>query len=256
MITNLIGFTAIACYLISTILVFINSQYNKSVLSIAIIGLAGHIIVIWQLVVVNWVNLGFFHSLSFASAFVLLSLFFTYRWYSLPSLLGALLPIATISLSLQLANPGVSHHPANIYLDTHILLSILAYSFLCIAAILTVITFIQYKLLKAKKFSTLLQSFPPLVQIEATQFKVLTLGFLLLSTSLISGFIFLDDIFAQRLIHKTFFSILSWVVFAILLIGKIKFGWRGKLATELTLTGFFFILLGYFGSKLIKELLL
>ena len=65
MIVNLIGFSAIACYLVGTILVFINPQYNKSVLSIAIIGLTGHIIVIWLLVVVDWVNLGFFLSLVF-----------------------------------------------------------------------------------------------------------------------------------------------------------------------------------------------
>ncbi|OOZ35821.1 cytochrome c biogenesis protein CcsA, partial [Solemya elarraichensis gill symbiont] len=70
------------------------------------------------------------------------------------------------------------------------------------------------------------------------------------------GFIFLEDMFAQHLVHKTLLSLIAWCVFAILLHGRFKFGWRGRKALKWTLAGFAFLLLAYFGSKAVIELIL
>jgi ABC-type uncharacterized transport system permease subunit len=81
-------------------------------------------------------------------------------------------------------------------------------------------------------------------------------GFALLSAALLTGILFLEDIFAQHLVHKTLLSIVAWVIFGILLWGRWKFGWRGRKAIGWTLSGFVFLLLAYFGSKLVLELIL
>jgi ABC-type uncharacterized transport system permease subunit len=73
---------------------------------------------------------------------------------------------------------------------------------------------------------------------------------------LFSGFIFIEDLFAQHLVHKTILSILAWLIFSSLLIGRKRYGRRGKKAIRLTLYGFVSLLLAYFGSKLMLELIL
>ena len=79
---------------------------------------------------------------------------------------------------------------------------------------------------------------------------------ILLTAALISGFMFLEDMFAQRLVHKTFLSITAWAVFGILLWGRFKWGWRGQKALIWTLVGFVVLMLAYFGSKFVLELIL
>ena len=67
---------------------------------------------------------------------------------------------------------------------------------------------------------------------------------------------FIHDLFAQHLVHKTVLSLLAWVIFAILLWGRWSRGWRGRKAIRWTLGGFFTLMLAYFGTKLVLELIL
>ena len=77
----------------------------------------------------------------------------------------------------------------------------------------------------------------------------------MLSLSLFSGFMYLDNLFAQHVAHKTILSIMAWLVFAILLYGHWQYGWRGKTAIRWTLAGFFMLMLAFFGSKFVLEYL-
>ena len=72
----------------------------------------------------------------------------------------------------------------------------------------------------------------------------------------VGGVLFLEDIFAQHLVHKTVLSLTAWLVFAVLLWGRFQFGWRGRTAIRWTLSGFAVLLLAYFGSKFVLELVL
>jgi ABC-type uncharacterized transport system permease subunit len=87
-------------------------------------------------------------------------------------------------------------------------------------------------------------------------FQMIAIGFVLLSLALLSGLLFLEDIFTQHLVHKTVLSSIAWAVFGILLWGRWRFGWRGRTAIRWTLSGFATLALAYFGSKLVLELLL
>jgi ABC-type uncharacterized transport system permease subunit len=81
-------------------------------------------------------------------------------------------------------------------------------------------------------------------------------GLFFLTISLLSGFIFIEDLFAQHLVHKTVLSILAWIIFSCLMLGRLWFGWRGQTAIKWTLFGFVSLLLAYFGSKLVLEIIL
>ena len=81
-------------------------------------------------------------------------------------------------------------------------------------------------------------------------------GFAALTISLGSGLIFLENMFEQQLVHKTILAIIAWFVFLILLLGHWKLGWRGRTAIRWTLSGFASLMLAYFGSKFVLEVLL
>ena len=91
---------------------------------------------------------------------------------------------------------------------------------------------------------------------ETLLFQFLGFGFVCLSASLLTGFVYLEDIFAQHLVHKTVLSIIGWFILGVLLFGRIRFGWRGKTAIRWTLSAFAFLMLAFFGSKLVLEFIL
>ena len=104
--------------------------------------------------------------------------------------------------------------------------------------------------------SPLIRSLPPLQTMENLLFQLIGGGFALLTVSLGSGFIFLENMFAQHLAHKTVLSILAWVFFAVVLAGRVRYGWRGQVAIRWTLGGFISLMLAYLGSKLVLEWIL
>ena len=138
----------------------------------------------------------------------------------------------------------------------HILFSILAYGMITIAVFQSMILLIQDQQLRKRPVSTLIKHFPPLQSMESLLFGFLWAGWLLLSLSLISGWLFLDNLFAQHLVHKTLLSCIAWLVFGILLWGRHQLGWRGHKAIRWTIAGFFLLMLAYFGSKLVREFIL
>jgi ABC-type uncharacterized transport system permease subunit len=97
---------------------------------------------------------------------------------------------------------------------------------------------------------------PPLQTMEALLFNLLWAGIAVLTLAIGSGFLFLEDMFAQRVVHHTVLAIASWCVYAALLAGRQVFGWRGSTAVRWTLIAFLLLVLGYFGSKFVIEILL
>ncbi|PHS70987.1 MAG: phosphohydrolase [Methylophaga sp.] len=141
-------------------------------------------------------------------------------------------------------------------LEWHILLSLAAYSLFTLAAIQAVVLAIQNQQLRQRHVAGLIRKLPPLQTMETSLFQLITVGFILLTAGLLAGIFFIENIFAQHLVHKTILSIISWCVFATLLWGRQRYGWRGNTAIKWTLIGFIFLAFAYLGSKLVLEFLL
>ncbi len=88
---------------------------------------------------------------------------------------------------------------------------------------------------------------------EQFLFQLITAGVILLTLSLMTGFLYVEDLFAQHLVHKTVLSLAAWLVFSILLWGRWRFGWRGRKAIRWTMAGFAVLLLAYLGTKFVIE---
>lgn len=142
-------------------------------------------------------------------------------------------------------------------LASHVILSILAYSLITIAALQSAFLAYQNHQLKHGHAGGLLSKFPPLQDMESFLFELLWVGQLLLSLGIVAGLFFVTDIWERPgVIHKTFFSMLSWVVFAVLLWGRHQLGWRGSTAIRGTLIGFALLIIGFYGSKFVIQYLL
>lgn len=168
------------------------------------------------------------------------------------------MPIAAIADGLHGAwanSRDVLHH-VSIGIEIHITLSLLAYSLLSIAAVQALLLAIQDYHLRNRHPGGFIRALPPLETGEALLFDMLGLGMVVLSFALISGGFFVKNIFAQHIVHKTVLSIIAWGVFATLLWGRWRFGWRGRKAIRWTLAGFGTLMLAYFGSKFVLEMVL
>ena len=101
----------------------------------------------------------------------------------------------------------------------------------------------------------------PLLTLERLTFRFATAGFILLSATLLAGLLFSETLYgaAGRNLHwdhKAVFSILSWLVFAFLLVGRLRFGWRGRKAVRVLYIGSLLLLLAYAGSRFVFEVVL
>lgn len=174
------------------------------------------------------------------------------------NLVIALFPLSALSIIISSNAPGSNAplHHIDSGLLAHILLSVSAFAVLTIAAIQAALVAIQDVQLKHHHTRGIIQALPPLQLMETILFEIIWIGMLLLTASIVSGIVFLEDIFAQHLVHKTVLSISAWLMFAILLWGHHQLGWRSKTAVRWTLGGFLILMLGYFGSKLVLELIL
>ena len=139
----------------------------------------------------------------------------------------------------------------------HMVVSITSYALLALATLQAILFSIQEKLIRQKSNNKLLMALAPLETMENILFKLAGIGFLFLTLTLISGIFFSQAVFGQAFVfkHHVVLTILGWLAFAILLFGRLKNGWRGKQAVIWTIAGFVMIQLGYFGTKMVLEVL-
>jgi ABC-type uncharacterized transport system permease subunit len=261
MITTLTTLS-ICAYLASTLFIA-RDAYQKTnrrmPLSLAWIAVFSHILTITvDLGKNSSFNFSFISTASLIALLVALLLLIATLNKPVEKLGIVIFPMAATMLALEFNLPEKPHllHAHNWEMNIHILTSIIAFSLLNIAALQAILLAIQDQQLKSHPPKRLIQSLPPLQTMEALLFQMIGTGLLFLTLSLVSGFIFIEDLFAQHLVHKTVLSLIAWIIFSCLLIGKWRYGWRGKTAVQWTLTGFILLLLAYFGTKLVLEIIL
>ena len=203
-------------------------------------------------------GLDFFSAASLIAAAVIALTLLACSRIPVENLLVLLFPLGAATVLLaQFAPAGtvqiIDEEPGIL---AHILLSILAYGMFTIAVFQALLLLVQDHQLKHKHPSGLIKNFPPLQTMESLLFGFLWAGWTLLSLSLISGWLFVENLFAQHLVHKTLLACLAWIVFSVLLWGRNHLGWRGHKAIRWTLAGFCLLMLAYFGSKLVREYIL
>lgn len=204
------------------------------------------------------VHLGFFNALSLLGWMIATLLVAGALLEPVLNLGIAMFPAAAVSLLLMVLFPSqaVMELQGGWPMRVHVFSSILAYGLLALAAAQVILLALQDWALRNHRAGGYVRALPPLQTMEALLFRMILLGFVILSFSLLTGAIYITDMFAQHLAHKTVLSIVSWLVFAVVLWGRWRFGWRGGKAMFWTLSGFVVLGLAYPVTKFILEIVL
>jgi ABC-type uncharacterized transport system permease subunit len=168
--------------------------------------------------------------------------------------LGAILMLsAAVGAAMSFAGHRYVEATAGWELTAHILLSLGAAALLFAAAVTAILLVILDRRLRMRRIADLSSALPPLDALEKVMFRLVAAGFGLLTLALITGFVFVTNLFTQNLVQKTVLSLIAWVIFGVLLIGRLRFGWRGRSAVRWTLSGFGILAVAYFGVKFVLE---
>lgn len=170
------------------------------------------------------------------------------------------LPVAAVASVLPLVLPSqhILENVSSPAFRAHFVMGMLAYSLFTLAALHAMLIAVAERRLHSAHLTRALTGLPPLLTMEALLFRLIGVAFVLLTLTLISGIAFSESLFGKafKLDHKTVFAMTSWLLFAVLLIGRHIWGWRGRKAVRLTLAGFVTLMLAYMGSRFVVEVIL
>ncbi len=207
---------------------------------------------------------GFAHALSMMALLALIFYGVESLVHPLEGMPALVLPPAALSVMLPALFGGTlmtakAQAPAFV---AHVLIAMLAYAFMAIAAAHAVMMAVMERRLHSRRSGgrdgEVPSGLPPLLTMERLLFQVLGIGFAFLSLTVVSGIVFSEEIFGRALTfdHKTIFGLLAWCIFAVLLLGRLAYGWRGRAALHGTFAGFAALLLAYVGSRFVLEVML
>lgn len=182
------------------------------------------------------------------------SMFKTRLWFLLPVVYS----FAAINIGASTFLPGtfITHFEGQPELLFHITVALFSYSTLTIGALFALqLAYLDHKL-KSKKTLLVNPNLPPLMMVERQLFKIILIGTLLLTVTLVTGVIYIEGMLSIQNSHKTILSFIAWLIYVVLLWGHYQLGWRGKKALWLSVTGTSVLTLAYFGSRFVREIIL
>jgi len=207
-----------------------------------------------DLSLIAWVGLAFYW---FQSWFLPIS---SLRWMALM--------FALICAFLPTVFPGTLISPKAVsdpWFKGHFVVATVSVGLLSLAAMHAMLMSVQDRALHRQlaiipngRLAHWLEDLPPLMTMESLLFNLLYVGFALLSLTVFSGLLFSQTLFGKPLMfdHKTIFALVSWFLFAGLLIARWRVGLRGRAAIRWVLSAYTALLLAYVGSRFVVEVIL
>lgn len=235
----------------------VHEHSPRGIHSVAVAGLLGHGITIYDGALgAAGLQIGIFSALSLVMWVAAALAIIAVPGRPHENLAVVVLPLAALSIvgtMVFAADPMMGATPVGVGMQVHVVVSVLGYGLLGLGALQAMLVALQDRLLREKRGLFALRALPPLTSQETLLFRLLGAGFFFLSLSLATGVMFVQDLLAQHLLHKTALSVVAWAMFAVLLYGRWRYGWRGRGAVRLCLTAFVMLGLSYFGAKLVLE---
>jgi len=198
------------------------------------------------------------HALSIVAALTVLVAVATGALVKLPPIGVVVLPVAALAAVLPALAPSAHRFPwaGEPWVTVHIGLALFAYAFFIVAAAQAIVMTGLEKRLHLGLADD--EATPPLLTLERALFRLIAIGFVLLSLALASGAFFSERMFGRafQFTHKNLFAIASWAVFGALVVGRWRYGWRGRRALRWILAGTALLVVAYLGTKFVLEVVL
>lgn len=254
---------AISTYLLSgamAVLTLVNDRKIPAwqTYGVALIGLAAHTSELAsELLVEGMLQMSLLNSISVCVWMTISVILVSSLTKPIHNLFTFFMPAGSIFLLIGLFAPQLaSPKTYSAGMLVHIFVSLLAYSVIIVATLQAILVNIQTNHLHRHEFDNRLTSIlPPLQSMERLMFEWLMVGFVLLTAAIVTGGLYVENLLAQHLIHKTVLTLIGWGFFATLIFGHFYLGWRGQYASRLVYFGFGFLLIAFLGSKFVLEYL-
>ena len=248
-------------YLIPCFSSLANIKIIKKHSLLVAIGLITHALLIYNHVFNQGVDLSFANSTLLLSwiivlIYLLLNNKSKYQGLEIFTLIPALIIVLVFPL-IQPDHQSIQYY--SISASIHIIIAMLGYGLLAFGSIFSLFLLLFEKSLHAEtKNSSMISSSEPLLDVENKLFQIYWVGFIFLTFTLFSSLFFSNYLFGQSLDwnHKTIFTTLAWLSYALVLFGRVQFGWRGKKSIIISLLAFAFLILAYLGTKFVVEIVL
>lgn len=244
-------FAALTLYLGATIILISSpwlgtrAWWASIALGVGALGL--HFAGLYPLLVIDWVPTP---GNMYSSAIWAMALLMTLAAPSQAARLLIVLLYPAAALSLPLLEAEGLGVKVNLGFRVHLSLSVLALGLMVLAGLQALVLALRDRSLRSGKLGLLTARMPPLQELDTFLFQLIIAAFFMLSLSLASGLAYPANPYGLYLAHKTVLSLLAWVIFATLIIGRWLRGWRGQMVVRWTLGGSLALLLAYFGPLL------
>jgi ABC-type uncharacterized transport system permease subunit len=205
-------------------------------------------------------DLSLTHALSLVAGLAVLVAWVSGLIRALPAVGAVVLPVGAVTALL----PALSHGAFRVpytgvpWASVHIGIALVAYAIMIVAAAeALVLTGIERRLHRGLPDAGAMPA-PPLLTLERWLFLLIGLGYALLTLTLATGIFYSEELFGTpaRFNHKNVFSVAAWLAYTVLLVGRWRYGWRGRRALKWILAGTVLLLLAYIVNKFVLEVLL
>lgn len=228
---------------------------DSGIIAVGAAAIICHAITLYQTIVTDQgLNLGVFAAASLVGWIVSLLSGLIATRKPVASLATVVLPATAIILVLPIIFSTRNFVPNSVGIAFHIGISLVAYSLFALAALQAI--FLSFARIRLKNHTPVLGFFPPLAVMEIMLFQITGVAFVLLTVGLATGVMYIENISDQNLAHKIVFTVLAWITFAALLVGRHYRNWRGTSAINSIAIGFILLAFGFFGTKIALELVL
>jgi ABC-type uncharacterized transport system permease subunit len=159
-------------------------------------------------------------------------------------------PLAAACVIWPALSPNAGSPVTDWTVALHILFSLLSAGLLTLAAIQALAITVLENILHRPGNLAMARRLPPLQTMERFLFQLIFIGFFLLSLTLLSGMLLNHEEPSQPP-TMIVMSFLAWLMFSVLIFGRLRYGWRARTATRWMLTGYVTLVVAYFGSKIV-----
>jgi HemX protein len=193
--------------------------------------------------------------LSLLAWFIGLAFLSLNRRLRLPILGAFVVPLMLLVILPALGGPGGGHSlPAelrNPLLLVHVVVAFLGYAAFALAALVGLAYLLQERELKgSRRGISIWARLPSLELMDRLNDRFTVAGFVLLTFTIVTGAFFARGVWGQMLslVEPTeLMAIATWLLYGVLLWGRLQGGWRGRRAALLTLVGFAIALVSLVG---------
>ncbi|MBA4349474.1 MAG: c-type cytochrome biogenesis protein CcsB [Thermodesulfovibrio sp.] len=257
---------ALTCYFAATIISIVeifkgSKESSRLTFSITVAGFAIHsAAIIYRYISAGYMPITSMHEASsfFAWCIVLIYFFLEYKYkigimgsFILPIVFMMMLSSSMLPRGIKPLGPALQSY----WLGIHTALAFLGNAAFAVAFGVGIMYLLQEHYLKSKHLGGLFQKLPSLQVLDEINYRLITIGFPLLTLAIISGVLWAESAWGRfwRWDPKEVWSLITWFIYALILHMRLTAGWRKKRAAILSVIGFIVVLFTFFGVNLLLK---